>query len=269
MKTSPIGIFDSGVGGLTVLKKLEEILPQENFLYFGDTAHVPYGEKTPQQLFTYVRQIMEWFKSRNVKSVVMACNTSSATVFENIKDDYDFPVFSLIEPAARYAAYLNMDKIGVIATTATVNSKAYTRAIKRINPGVEVLETACPGLVEIVESNRTETQEARKLLVKYVVPMQQKGCKKIIMGCTHYPFLTPVIRDITGDNELLVDPAVYLADEVADTLMEMDILNAQAHGLNEFFVSSNAAKFTEAGKKIYPNLKEVSEIALEEISSGI
>lgn len=264
MNSNPIGVFDSGVGGLTVLKQLDMALPGENYLYFGDTARVPYGEKTPEQLYDYVREIMEWFKKNRAKAVVMACNTSSAVVYENIKDDYDFPVFSLIEPTAKYVSYLDADKIGVLATSATVNSKAYTKSIKAINPLIEVLETACPGLVEIVESNKSETQEARKLIIKYVVPMHEKGVKKIILGCTHYPFLASVIKDVTGDKELLIDPARHLAEDVADRLLQLELLNPQNKGTREFFASSNTDMFREAGRRFYPEIDEVRELNLSE-----
>ncbi len=264
MNDRPIGLFDSGVGGLTVLKQLDIILPGENYLYFGDTARVPYGEKTPEQLYSFVEEIMEWFKRKNVKAVAIACNSSSAVVYEKIKGDYDFPMFSLIEPTAKYVSYLNASKIGVIATSATVNSKAYTKNIKAINPDIEVIETACPGLVEIVESNKTETQEARKLVIKYIVPMLQKGVEKIILGCTHYPFLSGVINEITGNREMLVDPAKHLANDMADSLMQMDLLNSQHRGQKEFYASSNTAMFKEAGKRFYSNIDEVRELNLSE-----
>ncbi len=262
MKNRPIGIFDSGVGGLTVLKELDMALPGENYLYFGDTARVPYGEKTPEQLHCYVREIMEWFKKNNVKAVAMACNSSSAVVYESTRNDWNFPVFNLIEPTARYISYLNVSKIGVIATSATVNSKAYTKNIKTANSSIEVLETACPGLVEIVEGNKTGTQEARKLIIKYILPMLEKGVEKIVLGCTHYPFLSHVIEDITGDREMLINPARYLADDLSGALLRMGLVNEQKNGQKQFFASSNTDMFKEAGRKFYDNIEEVSELDL-------
>jgi len=264
MDNRPIGIFDSGVGGLTVLKQLDMVLPGEDYLYFGDTARIPYGEKTPEQLNDFVIEIMEWFKSNKVKAVAIACNSSSAVVYENIKNEYDFPVFSLIEPTSRYVSYLNISKIGLMATSATVNSKAYSKNIKALDPEIEVIETACPGLVEIVESNKTETTEARKLVIKYVVPMLQKGVEKIILGCTHYPFLSSVISEITGNSEMLIDPAKHLATDLADSLMHMDLLNTQKQGKKDFYASSNTAMFKEAGKRFYSGIEEVGELNLSE-----
>lgn len=269
MNTNPIGIFDSGVGGLTVLSELVKVMPNENYIYFGDTARIPYGEKTPEQLLNYVRGIMEWFKANKVKAVVMACNSSSAVTYEAIKNDYDFPVFSLIEPTAEYISYLNTEKIGVIATSATVSSKAYTNTIKKLNSSKEIFETACPGLVEIVESNNTDTYEAKKLVIKYVVPLLGKGVGKIVLGCTHYPFLSQVINDVTGDKEMLIDPAKHVAEKVADDLMAADILNTDKEGSQRYFVSANAEMFTEAGKRFYPEVNGVKELFIGEITSVI
>ncbi|OGI01151.1 MAG: glutamate racemase [Candidatus Melainabacteria bacterium GWF2_37_15] len=268
MDNRPIGVFDSGVGGLTVLKQLDMMLPGENFIYFGDTARVPYGEKTPEHLLRFVREIMEWFKSNKVKAVVMACNTSSAVTYEIIKDDYDFPVFSLIEPTARYVSYLNVSKIGVLATSATVNSHAYSNSIKKLDPAKIVLERACPGLVELVESNKTETQEARRLIIKYVVPFLEQGVERIILGCTHYPYLRSVINEITGDNEMLIDPAKHLAEDIADTLFQQELLNNEKYGTRQFFASSNPEMFREAGKRFYPEIDEVRELNLSSVGSN-
>ncbi len=269
MRENPIGIFDSGVGGLSVLRELIRIMPNENYLYFGDTERIPYGEKTKEQLFGYVRGIMEWFKTQNVKAVIMACNTSSAVVYEAIKDDYDFPIFSLIEPTADYISFVNTDNIGVMATSATVKSKAYTKSVQKISPLKNVFEIACPGLVEIVESNKIDTNEAKKLVIKYVMPLLEKGSEKIILGCTHYPFLKELINDITGDKELLIDPAIHLAEKVADKLLTLDLLKTEETGTNKFFASSNTSMFMEAGKKLYPDIYEVIELKIGEVTSVI
>lgn len=269
MKEYPIGIFDSGVGGLTVLKELVSQMPNENYLYFGDTARIPYGEKTKEQLFSYVRGILEWYKSKEVKAVVMACNSSSAVVYEEIQEEYDFPIFSLIEPTAEYISYVSAEKIGVIATSATVNSRAYTKAIQKITPSKKVFEVACPGLVEIVESNKIDTYEAKKLVIKYVVPLLEKGVGKIILGCTHYPFLAPVINDVTNDKEILIDPAKHLATKVSDSLLLLDLLNTTGEGSTQFYASSNVPMFIEAGKRFYPNLNDAEEIKIGEITKVI
>lgn len=261
MNNRSIGVFDSGVGGLTVLKQLENILPDENFIYFGDTARIPYGEKTPEQIDNYVDEIIEWFITQKVKAVVMACNTSSAISYEKIKNKYDFPVFSLIEPASRFISSINETKIGVIATSATVNSHAYKKNIQTLNAQKIVYEIGCPGLVEIVESNKIETPEAKRLVEKYVNPLIEQGVEKIILGCTHYPFLRGIISSITGNDNMLIDPAEYLAVEVAKTLKDSDCLNSGNIPANrQFFASSNPLMFKEAGKRFYPNIESVTEL---------
>lgn len=263
MNKKPIGVFDSGVGGLTVLKKLTEELPNENFIYFGDTARVPYGEKTTEQLFSMVREILDWYKYRGVKAVVMACNTSSAVVLKDIQKEYDFPIFGLIQPTAEYIAYSNAQKVGVIATTATANSKAYNKAIQKLNSEMEVFEMACPGLVEIVESNKVDTYEAKELVIKYISPLVEKGVEKIILGCTHYPYLKEIINTITLDEEMLVDPAEHLAYKLIEDLQFLNDTEEKGH--IEFYVSSNAAMFEAVGKGFFENCKDVKETDITSI----
>lgn len=265
MNNKPIGVFDSGVGGLSVLKKLKEELPNENYIYFGDTARIPYGEKTEEELFEIIKEILDFYKYKNVKAVVTACNTGTAAMASDIKKDYDFPIFGLIEPAAEYAAYSNADKIGVICTTATAALKAYGKAINKLNPDIEVIETACPGLVEIVENNKIDTYEAKKLVLKYITPLLEKNIKKIILGCTHYPYLRKIINDVTLDNEILIDPADYLAYKLTDDLMFLN--NSTEDGIVDFYVSSDPAKFEEVGRTIYADCKNVQEIDIRSILS--
>jgi len=220
-------------------------------------------------LFGYVRGILEWFKAKEVKAVVMACNSSSAVVYEAIKNEYDFPIFSLIEPTAQYISYVTAEKIGVLATSATVNSKAYTNAIKRISPSKEVFEVACPGLVEIVESNKTDTYEAKKLVIKYVVPLLEKGAGNIILGCTHYPFLSHIICDVAKDRELLIDPGKHLAEKVADSLLLTDILNTEGEGSVQFFASFNTLMFVEVGKRFFPAINDAEQLEIGEVINVI
>ncbi|NLF82844.1 MAG: glutamate racemase [Candidatus Gastranaerophilales bacterium] len=264
---SPIGLFDSGVGGLTVLKELAGMLPNENYLYFGDTARIPYGEKTKEQLISYVRGIMEWFKSQNVKAVAMACNTSSATAYDEVKNDYDFPVFNIIEPTAEYISYLDAQKIGVIATSATVNSKAYSKYIHKNNPETQVYEQACPGLVELVEHNRIDTFEAKKLVIKYVLPLLKENVDKIVLGCTHYPYLKHLIADVTGDEEMLINPAKHLSQKIMDVLMEQGMLNTDGEGTRKYYASANAQAFVEVGKRFYSDIQEAEELFIPEITN--
>jgi len=263
MAHRPIGVLDSGVGGLTVLKRLKEKIPQENYIYFGDTANVPYGEKTQQELYDIVREILDWYVSKNTKAVVMACNTSSAVVLEDIKDEYDFPIFGLIQPTAEYISYSDVQKVGVISTTATANSHAYKNAINAFNPEINVIETACPGLVEIVESNKINTYEAKQLIIKYVAPLLESNVEKIILGCTHYPYLKDVINSVTTNKEMLIDPAEYLTQNVVQTLTLSEMLNTSGEGIIEYFVTSNAPMFEQVGKIFLKECSNVHEINLQ------
>ncbi|EKE03227.1 MAG: hypothetical protein ACD_20C00234G0049 [uncultured bacterium] len=259
---NPIGIFDSGVGGLTVLKKLVNVLPNENYLYFGDTARVPYGEKTKEQLIQFVTEILNWYKSENAKAVLMACNTSSAVVLDIIKDKYDFPVFGLIQPTAQYIANTDVKNIGVIATSATVKSEAYSRNILALDPNKKIFETSCPGLVEIVESGTQNLPESIELISKYIIPLLNNGAEKIILGCTHYPFLAEVISKITNKAEMLIDPADYLVESVKIELEKLGLLSNANIGSRKYFVSTNPKKFVEIGNKFYSDCTQAAEINL-------
>lgn len=244
----PIGVFDSGLGGLSVLRKLVKTLPYENYIYFGDTARVPYGEKTREELLQFSREILDWFKSQNIKAVLMACNTSSAVTLNVVKDKYDFPVLGLIEPTARRVAALNEQKIGLIATSATVKSKAYLKAIIELNPQKEVFAMACPGLVEIVESGDIESEGSRELVKKYISPLIDKGVEKLILGCTHYPYLDRVISQLLGKEGMLIDPADFLVEETQNTLKRLDLLSVEGWS-RKYFISGSASKFAEVGSK--------------------
>lgn len=248
----PIGVFDSGVGGLTVLTKLVQKMPSENFLYFGDTARVPYGEKSKEQLIVFTREILDWFKSQNVKAVLMACNTSSAVALDAVKDEYDFPVLGLIQPVSSHIAVSDCQKIGVMATSATVKSGAYAKYINAIDPEKIVFQQACPGLVEIVESDRVNTKEARDIVMSYVAPLLEQGVEKIVLGCTHYPYLSSLIKDIAGKDDILIDPAEFLADEGQGILDSLGLLNNALNvGFRKFYVSSSPEKFETAGSRFY------------------
>lgn len=261
-KNRPIGIFDSGLGGLTVLKKLVDALPSENYLYFGDTARVPYGEKTKDQLYQYVIEILNWYKSKKTKAVLMACNTSSAVVLDEVKDSYDFPVFGLIQPVSYHIANSGAKNIGVIATSATVKSGAYSKNIMNHKPDINIFETGCPGLVEVVESGDCDSLKAYNLIESYIRPLLDKNIEKLILGCTHYPYLSNTINKLTGNPDLLVDPAQYLVQVVRNELADLDMLSDSEEGTRQYFVSANPEKFEEVGSKFYTDCSNVEMVDL-------
>lgn len=265
-KLASIGVFDSGVGGLSVLKKLVELLPNENYLYFGDTARIPYGEKCKEQLLTFSREILNWFKQKRVKAVAIACNTSSAVTLETVKNEYDFPIWELIQPTANYVANLREDKIGLIATSATVNSKAYSKAILNINPKKSIIEVACPGLVEVVESGKTCDNESRELVNSYIKRLLIENAEKIILGCTHYPYLTKVINSITNKSDMIIDPAEYMVRAVKNSLEDLDLLNDNKDGIRSYYVSANPDKFVQIGSKFFADCTFSEKIDLNSYS---
>lgn len=258
---SAIGVFDSGVGGLTVLKRLKEAMPDEDYIYFGDTARVPYGNKTKEQLLDFGRNILDFFKEKRVKAVVIACNTSSAVTYETLKNEYDFELFSLILPTAKVVADGQYSKIGVMATLATINSHAYKNEIGKITNKTEVLEVACPKLVEIVEKGQIESSETIVTLKEYLTPLMMANVEKIILGCTHYPFLKDKINTITQRKIGLIDPAEALTIYVKEFLSQKFLLNSNNNGKIKYYVSSNPEQFQKNGSLFLENcdLPEIIE----------
>jgi glutamate racemase len=242
----PIAVFDSGVGGLSVLKKLMEKLPNEKYIYFGDTARIPYGEKTKEQLISYAREILDWYENLNVKLALMACNTSSATSLEEVRPDYNFEIMGLIAPTANFIAENNFKKIGIMATSATVKSHAYKNAILKLNPNAEVFETACPGLVEFVENGEYKSKKVEETVKIFTEKLLEQGAEKIVLGCTHYPYLRETITRITGD--ILIDPAEFIVDSAKDYLEKNNLFNNELNVKNSFYVSSNPNIFEKTGK---------------------
>ncbi|HWP96116.1 MAG TPA: glutamate racemase [Syntrophomonadaceae bacterium] len=248
-KTSPIGIFDSGVGGLTVVKSLLEKLPGENFIYFGDTAHVPYGNKTDEQLFGYAHQILAFLLNQKVKAVIVACNTHSSITLPSLLKVCSLPLLGVVKAGARVAVRTSLSgRIGVLATQATANSRSYSREIQVLEPDFQVFEIACPGLVPLVESGQLNGPETRAAVQEYVVPLLEKQVDTLILGCTHYPFLAQVIEDYAGQEVALVDPSDETISQVAGLLKEKDLLNdSNAEPWREFYVSGLSDSFYKVG----------------------
>jgi len=259
-----IGVFDSGVGGLSVLGELKKLLPNENFIYFGDSANVPYGEKSKEELISFSRNILNYFKSQNVKMVLMACNTSSAVTLGVVKDEYDFPILGLIEPTAKFLVGQEIANVGIIATSATIKSNAYKEFILKYSTAKNVFQMACPGLVELVEEEKIQTNEAKELVKAYIEPLIEKNVEKIVLGCTHYPFLGDLIIDLTKNDEILINPAEYLAKEAFELLESAGMLNQQKGGNITFYTSKNPLEFVQVGKKLFPKLELAKLLEINE-----
>jgi glutamate racemase len=240
-----IGIFDSGVGGLTVLRQLYKQLPNESIIYFGDTARLPYGIRTPGEIVQYVRDILDWMQQQQVKMVVMACNTSSALALEAVQDEYPFPVLGIILPGAMAAVECGK-RIGVIATPATAKSNAYRHAILEVNPQVQVWQVGCPEFVPLIEQHRVQDPYTIDVARSYLEPLIHHQIDTLVYGCTHYPHLAPVLRSLLPYQVQLVDPAIQVVAACAQELDVMGLKNTHPPVPTRFAVSGCPQQFAQS-----------------------
>lgn len=268
-KTAPIGVFDSGVGGLTVAREIMRNLPKEDIVYFGDTARVPYGSKSKDNIIRYSRQIIHFLQTKGVKAIVIACNTASALALDTVKDEFDIPIIGVVEPGARAAlAVTENKKIGVIGTEATVRSSMYEKIIKGINPEVSVIGKACPLFVPLVEEGFKKHQVTDEIIDYYLASLKQSDIDALILGCTHYPLLRSKIKEYVGEKITLVNPAYETAMDLKRILQEMDMENPDIegdHGSYSFYVSDAADKFKQFANSILPyDIETTKQINIEE-----
>ena len=249
--TNPIGFFDSGVGGLTVYSKFRTKLKSENCLYFGDTVHLPYGNKTKDELISYARYIMDFYKTQNVKAVVIACNTSSSAAYDTIKDEYDFKIYPIIQCCAKILSELPINRLGIFATHATISSGVYESEIKKYNKNIQIFSQSCPNWVNIVESNSQDTPEDMKLIYYDLHKMLLNNPEKIVLGCTHYPYLLKTLVNF-APVETFIDPADYFVDYIVNDLSNSNLLNLCSNiGYEKIYVSANPQQFQNAAKMFY------------------
>ena len=239
-----IGIFDSGVGGLTVLRELYRQLPNESILYFGDTARLPYGTRAAAEIVQFVREIMVWLVEQDVKMVIMACNTSSALAMEMVQAEFDIPVLGVILPGAQ-AAVQQGKRIGVIATPATAASNAYRNAILEMDNSCRVWQVSCPAFVPLIEQNRIYDAYTCEVAREYLAPLIQQRIDTLIYGCTHYPLLAPVLRSLLPAGVNLIDPAVRVVAAAAQELELLGLRNAGNALPTRFCVSGAPEQFAE------------------------
>lgn len=269
-----IGIFDSGVGGLTVLRELYRQLPNESILYFADTARLPYGTRSANEILHFCFEILSWMVQQEVKMVVMACNTSDALALEALRPHFNVPILGLILPGAR-AAVQQGRRIGVIATPATAASNAYRRAILEIEATAQVWQVGCPEFVPLVEQNRVYDPYTAEVARQYLAPLLQQRIDTLVYGCTHYPHLSPVLRAILPSQIKLVDPAEHLVAATARELDLMDLRNTRLPLPTRFCVSGCPQQFTNlsvqwlgctpAVEKIYLPTASYSPMPLEPV----
>lgn len=258
-----IGLFDSGVGGLTVLKQICRQMPNESILYFGDTARLPYGTKSPEEILQYVREIIDWMLDRGVKMVIMACNTSSALALETVRDEYDIPILGLILPGAR-AAVQKGKRIGVIATPATAASNAYKQAINEVNPTVQVWQIGCPEFVMLVERNQIDSAYTKKVARQYLQPLIEQNIDTLIYGCTHYRLLEKVFQAILPPSVRIIDPAEYIVVAAEKELELMGLKSDRISASTRFYVSGSPQQFAAISKQWLGYLPQVERVRLNE-----
>ena len=263
MNNAPIGIFDSGLGGLTVASAIFERLPHDATLYFGDTARVPYGPKSPKTVRRYCLEILQWLLTQEVKAVVVACNTSTAHALEALQAASPVTVLGVVEPGARAAAAAtSTGRIGVIGTSGTVASGAYPRAIKRERSEAEVFQQACPLFVPFIEEGWFDHPAAELVAREYLAPLVAAEVDTVVLGCTHYPLLKPLLTRVLGQGVTLIDSAEETAAAVARALRERG-LDAEPGNppRHRFVVSDEAARFLEVGTRFLGSRLTAVEVA--------
>ncbi|MBN2831432.1 MAG: glutamate racemase [Candidatus Omnitrophica bacterium] len=260
---SPIGVFDSGVGGLTVVKELVRLLPAEDIVYFGDTARVPYGIKSKETVIRFSVENTLFLLKHNVKLVCVACNTVSSCALPKIKNSFRVPIVGVISPGAREAVYATKNnRVGVIGTKGTIKSKAYEHEIKKLDPKVKVTAVACPLFVPFVEEGWLNQDVVLTVAKHYLKPLKEAKVDTVILGCTHYPLLKNVIKKVLGENINLIDSAKQVAIEVKKILSDEEILNSRRCGRSQFFVSDNPEWFEElAGRFLGKPVKNVRKVS--------
>lgn len=266
---APIGVFDSGVGGLTVAREIMRQLPNENLVYFGDTARVPYGSKSKDNIIRYSRQIIHFLKTKGVKAIVIACNTASALALDVVREESDIPIIGVVEPGARAALQITKTKkIGVIGTEATVQSAMYGKIIKGLDPAVTVVGKACPLFVPLVEEGFAKHKVTEEIIDYYLASMRDSDIDSLILGCTHYPLLRSRIRAYMGEKIQLVNPAYETAMDLKHILHERGAENAgmeEEHAKYSFYVSDAADKFKQFANSILPyDIETTQQINIEE-----
>ena len=249
MDTRPIGVFDSGLGGLTAVQALRRILPAEDLIYFGDTARVPYGGRSRETLLKYARQDVHFLRSFDIKAILVACGTVSTTSLDALQAENDLPIVGVVEPTCRRAlAVTKTKRVGVIATLASIRSGMYEATLRRMDPAVEVVGRACPLFVPLVESRRYQRGDIviETVAREYLEPLRGTGLDTLILGCTHYPLLVEVIAEIMGPGVTLVSAGEESAYELKRTLQAGDALSSpDRRGATAFYVSDRAEDFEE------------------------
>lgn len=247
----PIGVFDSGIGGLTVVSELMRQLPQEDIVYVGDNARCPYGSRSPQQVKQFSFEIMDFLVGQGVKMIIIACNTATAAALEEAKMRYAVPILGVISPGSRAAiGATHNSRVAVIGTEVTVQSGAYTQEIQRINPRLSVVSQACPPFVNLVEQGLYDSPQAAEVVAEYLAPVKKQMVDTLILGCTHYPLLAPLIQQVMGTKVTVLSSAEETARDASTMLALQNMLrDDNPHPNHRFYTSGSVASFQEIGEK--------------------
>jgi len=267
---APIGVFDSGVGGLTVVKEIMNQIPGESIVYFGDTARVPYGNKSKATIIRYTRQIVKFLQAQQVKAIVIACNTATAFALEAVSQEIDIPIIGVIQPGAEMAARTTKNgHIGVLGTEGTVQSRVYNDYIRSIDDQLRVFGKACPLFVPLVEEGWIEDPVTMEVVRRYINELMPFDIDTLVMGCTHYPLLRSTIQKVAGDKVQLVNPALETAKSLKELLKEQGILNETGIVRHRFYVSDGAEKFSKFANSILPcEVVETTGVDIESLADG-
>lgn len=258
---NPIGIFDSGIGGLTVAKAIAKVLPEETLIYFGDTAHLPYGDKSRESIIAYSRRITGFLLDKGCKAIVIACNTASAHAYPALKKAYPgVPIVNVIDPTVEYCAKkFKSGKIGVIGTKGTVSSRIYPRRIKRKNPNLEVHQAATPLLAPMIEEGFYNNNISKTVIHSYLSASQFEDIKALILACTHYPLIKKEVGSFFDDDVEIIDSASVVAKHLKDLLAKKNLLSEQKETPNHFYVSDYTKSFEATSKRFFGEKLKLEE----------
>ena len=250
MDKRPIGIFDSGIGGLTVLQKLEEALPNEEFIYLGDNLNFPYGEKSKDKIVIYSKKNIEYLISQNVKMIIIACGTATSQSLDEMKEIFDIPIIGIIEPTIEYVKQMNIEKIGIIATTGTIRSGAWEKSLKEKIPNIKVINKACPLLANIAEEGKAKSKESLDAIHEYMQIFKDNRVNTIILGCTHYPIYDEIIKKEFSNKITLINTGIAVTKKVKEHLIKNNIQNTEERKMSKIVITKEEKDFNLKAKNI-------------------
>jgi glutamate racemase len=269
--SAPIGVFDSGIGGLTVAREIMRQIPNETIIYFGDTARVPYGSKSKKTIITYSRQIVKFLQTNDVKAIVIACNTASAFALETVANEVSIPVIGVVKPGAKVAAETTKNgNIGIIGTEGTINSGIYNSYLSKTKPNVRVYGKACPLFVPLVEEGWIDDPVTVEVAKRYMKDLQSCNIDTLVLGCTHYPLIRHTIGSIVGKNVTLVNPAFETARSLKEVLERNGLESREPVKEHKFYVSDGAEKFKKFASTILPiEVVEPKDVNIESFADSL